>query len=72
MAKLGRMDAFGESGRVLERRRAEKEGPEGEWECTRCGHVREGRRAPHLCPDCGADAEDFEFYEYDEDWDDED
>lgn len=72
MARLGRMDAFEESGWALEHGRTEKESPEGEWECTRCGYVREGQRAPNVCPDCGADAEEFEFWEYDEDWDDED
>ncbi len=52
----------------------EKEPVEGEWECTMCGYVREGRKPPATCPDCGADADEFEFYEFgdDEDWDDED
>jgi rubrerythrin len=72
MARLGRMDAFEEFRGALTDRRMEKESPRGEWECTGCGYVREGRKPPHICPDCGADAEEFEFWEYDEDWDDED
>lgn len=74
MARLGGMDTFEdeEFGGALAHRRTEKEGSEGEWECTRCGYVREGQGPPHVCPDCGADADEFEFWEYDEDSDDED
>ena len=48
---------------------------EGEWECMECGYVEEGAssRRPKKCPDCGAIASAFEFFEYeDEDWDDSD
>lgn len=74
MARLGRMDMFEEeSGEGLAYRSPKAETAEGEWECTICGYVREGRRPPKVCPDCGADADEFEFWEYgDEDWDDED
>lgn len=54
-------------------RRADKtESREPEWECTVCGYVREGRKPPVVCPECGADEDEFELWEYeDEDWDDE-
>jgi rubredoxin len=51
------------------------EAMEGEWECMECGYVEEGAsgRRPKKCPDCGAIASSFEFFEYeDEDWDDSD
>ena len=35
-----------------------------EWECMECGYVHEGLRPPKRCPECGADAEEFELYEY--------
>jgi len=41
----------------------------GEWECTRCGYVRIGERPPDMCPECGATAFDFEFFELVEDSD---
>lgn len=38
----------------------------GEWECTECGYIHEGENPPRRCPECGASADQFEFYEYDE------
>lgn len=38
----------------------------GEWECTECGFIHEGENPPRRCPECGALADAFEFYEYDE------
>jgi len=74
MARLGSMYMFDEEpSDGLGHRYSKTETAEGEWECTICGYVREGRRPPRACPDCGADADEFEFWEYaDEDWDDED
>lgn len=46
---------------------------DGEWECMECGFIEEGpsNRRPKKCPECGASASAFEFFEYeDEDWDD--
>ena len=42
------------------------------WECTECGYEQESERPPAKCPECSADAEMFDLYEYedDEDWDD--
>lgn len=53
------------------------------WECTDCGYEHEGPRPPTKCPECGAAADLFDMYEYDEgeewdldddddDWDDDD
>lgn len=46
----------------------------GEWECMECGHIEEGvvARRPRECPECGAPAEAFEFFSFeDEDeWED--
>jgi rubrerythrin len=74
MARLGRIGTFDEeSGGTLVRSQRKDEHPQREWECTVCGYVREGRRPPTVCPECGADEDDFELWEYeDEDWDDED
>lgn len=48
----------------------------GEWECLECGYVHEGEKPPKRCPECGASAEQFEFYEYedleDDDFEDDD
>ncbi len=44
----------------------------GEWECTRCGYIRIGEKPPAICPECGATALEFEFYESEEDQDSED
>ncbi len=43
-----------------------------EWECPRCGYVREGKRPPKRCPECGLSGELFEDYEVDEVFEDED
>lgn len=49
---------------------------QGEWECDECGYVKVGvsTKSPKgNCPECGAAADNFTFYEYsDDDWDDED
>lgn len=40
------------------------------WECSECGYEHEGPRPPRQCPECGADSDMFDLYEYDEeDWD---
>jgi rubredoxin len=40
------------------------------WECTECGYEQESDHPPTKCPECGADAEMFDLYEYeDDDWD---
>ena len=54
---------------LLARRRKKGERYEGEWECTRCGYVRVGEEPPAICPECGATADKFEFWELEEDWD---
>ncbi len=44
------------------------------WQCIECGYEYEGPKAPTRCPECGADCEAFELYEYEdeeEDWEDE-
>jgi predicted nucleic acid-binding Zn-ribbon protein len=40
----------------------------GEWECMECGYVEEGvaARRPQVCPDCGAPAEAFEFFSFED------
>lgn len=41
------------------------------WECTECGYEHEGPRPPRKCPECGAESDMFDLYEYDEnDWED--
>jgi len=49
-----------------------KPGAKGEWECTRCGYIRIGEQPPDMCPECGATAFEFEFWEFEEDSDSED
>lgn len=46
---------------------------DGEWECMDCGYIEEGvsARRPTACPECGAAASVFEFFE-NEDWEDDD
>ena len=39
----------------------------GEWECKRCGYIRVGEEPPAICPECGATADEFEFWELEED-----
>jgi rubrerythrin len=29
------------------------------WICTVCGHIHEGPEPPPVCPNCGANADDF-------------
>ena len=38
----------------------------GEWECTECGYVTDAEQPPRRCPECGAPAEHFRFYEFDD------
>jgi len=61
-----------EFGGVLPRSRRNKEHTKGEWECTRCGYIRVGDEPPAMCPECGATALEFEFWEFEEesDWED--
>jgi rubrerythrin len=45
----------------------------GEWECDECGfvHVGQSSKPPRTaCPECGAEADSFTFYEYEDsdDW----
>jgi hypothetical protein len=42
------------------------------WECIECGYEVETDRRPRECPECGADGDSFDLYEYDDEWDDED
>ncbi len=64
------MNTFGEEfGDVLSRPRRKEERAKGEWECTRCGYIRIGDEPPAMCPECGATALEFEFWEFEEDWD---
>jgi len=58
-----------EFGEVLTPNRGKRERYEGEWECTRCGYIRVGEEPPAICPECGADADKFEFWEFEEDSD---
>ena len=37
------------------------------WECGACGYEKEGGLCPRKCPNCGADADAFDYYEYDDD-----
>ena len=67
------MNRFDEGlGEVLTPSRGKKERAKGEWECTRCGYVRIGEQPPDMCPECGATALEFEFFELEEDSDSED
>ena len=60
-----------EFGELITQRPRRKEVPAGEWECLECGHIRVGDKPPSVCPDCGGDGEDFEYFEYDDDdWED--
>lgn len=58
-----------EFGEVLVPRRRKEERAKGEWECTRCGYIRVGDEPPAMCPECGATALEFEFWEFEEDSD---
>lgn len=68
------MNTFDEEyGGILSPSRRKKERHEGEWECTRCGYIRVGEEPPATCPECGASADKFEFWEFEEedsDWED--
>ena len=41
--------------------------PLGEWECSECGYIAMERRRPSRCSQCGAAADAFDFFEYDDD-----
>lgn len=72
MSTLGKIDTFfdDDSGETFVRSRRRGEHLEGEWECTVCGHIRVGNKPPDMCPECGADADEFEFWEFEDDWED--
>ena len=36
------------------------------WECGDCGYERDGGARPRRCPDCGADSDVFEMYDFDD------
>lgn len=38
----------------------------GEWECSECGYIAAEGRRPARCPQCGAPAEAFDFFEYED------
>lgn len=61
-----------ELGEVLPPRPRKEERAKGEWECTRCGYIRIGEEPPDMCPECGATALEFEFWEFEEESDRED
>jgi len=61
------MNRFDEEfGGVLSRPLRKEERAKGEWECTRCGYIRVGVEPPATCPECGATALEFEFWEFEE------
>ena len=31
------------------------------WECRYCGHIHIGKKAPQICPVCGAHQSSFEI-----------
>ncbi len=67
------MNKFDEEfGELLSPSRKRREPHKGEWECTRCGYIRIGEDPPDTCPECGASADKFEFwgFEEDSDWED--
>jgi len=67
------MNKFDEEvGEPLTPTRRKEERAKGEWECTRCGYIRVGEDPPAICPECGATALEFEFWELEEDSDSED
>jgi len=67
------MNTFDEEfGELLTPTHRKKERTMGEWECTRCGYIRIGEQPPDMCPECGATALEFEFWEFEEDSDGED
>ena len=43
---------------------------EGEWECMNCGYIKAGLadQVPKRCPECGAGADMFAFFDYVEDY----
>jgi len=64
------MNTFDEEfGEVLTPSRRKEERTKGEWECTRCGYIRVGEEPPAVCPECGATANEFEFWELEEESD---
>ena len=42
----------------------------GEWECLNCGYIKAGLadQGPRKCPECGAGADRFAFFDYVEDY----
>lgn len=42
-----------------------------EWECSECGHVATGLRAPMRCPDCGSSRNHFQQLDMQEEDEDE-